>query len=105
MIEEVILDVKRAEEEAASIAEKSIADAKEITVKAEIAAAAMRKKATSEIKEALKTAIAKAEEEAEANRAAIIEQGLAGATALSDSKKKEADEVADFIVDTFIKKF
>ena len=105
MIEEVILDVKRAEEEAATITEKSVAEAKDITVKAEIAAAAMRKKATSECKEALKSAVSKAEAEAAKARASIIAQGVANASSLSESKKKEAENVADFIVESFVKKF
>ena len=46
-------------------------------------------------------------EEAEAAkaRASIIEQGVANASSLSESKKKEAENVADFIVESFVKKF
>ena len=105
MIEEVILDVKRAEEEAAQIAEKSLLNAKEITVQAEIKAESIRKKTATECKEELKNAIIKAEAQAETERLAILEKGRADAAALVAEKKKEVDSVADFIVDAFVKKF
>ena len=105
MIEEVILDVKRAEDEAAQITEKSLLDAKEITVQAEIKAEGIRKKTAAECKEELKNAINKAETQAESERAAILEKGRADAAALIVEKKKEVDSVADFIVDAFVKKF
>ncbi|MDD7397763.1 MAG: hypothetical protein PUG65_00125 [Firmicutes bacterium] len=105
MIEEVILDVKRAEDEAAQITEKSLLDAKEITVQAEIKAEGIRKKTAAECKEELKNAINKAETQAESERAAILEKGRADAAALVAEKKKEVDAVADFIVDAFVKKF
>ena len=105
MIEEVILDVKRAEDEAAQITEKSLLDAKEITVQAEIKAEGIRKKTAAECKEELKNAIIKAEAQAETERAAILEKGRADAAALVAEKKKEVDAVADFIVDAFVKKF
>lgn len=105
MIEEVILDVKRAEDEAAQITEKSLLNAKEITVQAEIKAESIRKKTAAECKEELKNAIIKAEAQAETERAAILEKGRADAAALVAEKKKEVDAVADFIVDAFVKKF
>lgn len=105
MIEEVILDVKRAEDEAAQITEKSLLNAKEITVQAEIKAEGIRKKTAVECKEELKNAINKAETQAESERAAILEKGRADAAALVAEKKKEVDAVADFIVDAFVKKF
>lgn len=105
MIEEVILDVKRAEDEAAQITEKSLLNAKEITVQAEIKADSIRKKTAAECKEELKNAINKAETQAESERAAILEKGRADAAALVAEKKKEVDAVADFIVDAFVKKF
>lgn len=105
MIEEVILDVKRAEDEAAQITEKSLLDAKEITVQAEIKAEGIRKKTAAECKEELKNAIIKAETQAESERAAILEKGRTDAAALVAEKKKEVDAVADFIVDAFVKKF
>ncbi|MCI5819523.1 MAG: hypothetical protein MRZ86_02940 [Acidaminococcus sp.] len=105
MIEEVILDVKRAEDEAAQITEKSLLNAKEITVQAEIKADSIRKKTAAECKEELKNAIIKAEAQAETERAAILEKGRADAAALIVEKKKEVDSVADFIVDAFVKKF
>lgn len=105
MIEEVIKDIRHAEDEADAITFKGVQDSKAIVLEAEMKAEKMRKDVVLECKEELKSVCADAEKKAEKQRETIISEGKVFADSLADNMKAQSEKIASYICDSFVKKF
>lgn len=105
MIEEVIKDIRHAEDEADAISFKGVQDSKAIVLEAEMKAEKMRKDVVLECKEELKSVCAEAEIKAQKQRESIIGEGKIFADSLQNNMKKQSEKIAEFICDFFVKKF
>lgn len=105
MIEEVIKDIRHAEDEADAISFKGVQDSKAIVLEAEMKAEKMRKDVVLECKEELKSVCAEAEIKAQKQRESIIGEGKIFADSLQNNMKKQSEKIAGFICDSFVKKF
>lgn len=105
MIEEVIKDIRHAEDEADAISFKGVQDSKAIVLEAEMKAEKMRKDVVLECKEELKSVCAEAEIKAQKQRESIIGEGEIFADSLQNNMKKQSEKIAEFICDSFVKKF
>ncbi len=105
MIEEVIKDIRHAEDEADAISFKGVQDSKAIVLEAEMKAEKMRKDVVLECKEELKSVCAEAEIKAQKQRESIIGEGKIFADSLQNNMKKQSEKIAEFICDSFVKKF
>ncbi|CDE73116.1 unknown [Acidaminococcus sp. CAG:917] len=105
MIEEVIKDIRHAEDEADAISFKGVQDSKAIVLEAEMKAEKMRKDVVLECREELKSVCAEAEIKAQKQRESIIGEGKIFADSLQNNMKKQSEKIAEFICDSFVKKF
>lgn len=105
MLEQIISEVKQAEEEAQRIISDSILKGKEMVQKAELEAENLKKQAFLRIKEESKKIVREAEELAAQNRENIIEDGKITGQELIKSKSKKIDEIADILLKNMLDKY
>ena len=105
MIEEVLKDIRVAEEKAENMIKDANAAGKQIVLQAEADAEKQRKLTVSGCKEDQRSTIAKAEKQAADKRAAILKKGQADADQLIDDKHAEIEEKSDQIVESILLKY
>ena len=105
MIEEVLKDIKAAEEKADAMIKDANAAGKQIVLQAEADAEKQKKQMVSGCKEDQRAAAQKAEKQAADKRAAILKKGQAEAEGLIEDKHAEIEEKSDKIVESILAKY
>ncbi len=105
MIEEVLKEIKSAEETASEMQSKAFQEGKQIVLDAELKAEKERKETVLQCKADFRRAIAEAEETANARRTKIIENGEISAKEYVESKSAKIDEKADELVGVLLDKY
>ena len=105
MIEEVLNDIRKAEEKVDAMLKDANAEGKQIVLQAEADADKQRKLTVSSCKEDAKKAIAKAEKQASDRREVILKKGQEEATRLIEDKHAEIETESDKIVEMLLSKY
>ena len=105
MIEEVLNEIRQAEEKADAMIKDANAEGKQIVLQAEADAEKQKKITVSECKEDQRKAVGKAEEQARTKREQILKKGQESAERLIDDKHAEIEEQSDKIVKMILAKY
>lgn len=105
MIEEVLNDIRQAEEKADAMIKNANAEGKQIVLQAEADAEKQKKITVTECKEDQRKAIQKAEEQARVKREHILKKGQEAADNLVDDKHAEIEAQSDKIVEMILAKY
>ena len=105
MIEEVLKDIRVAEEKADDMIKQANADGKQIVLQAEADAEKQKKLTVLGCKEDQRNAVQKAEGQAAEKRAAILKKGQAEAERLIDDKHAEIEAKSDALVEAILLKY
>ncbi len=105
MIEEVLKDIRDAEQKADEIKKAAEAQSKTIVLEAEIEAEAQKKATVFECRADIKKAVAEAEKKAAERRASIIAEGEKAAADFTKEKQSEVVSKSDEILELLIKKY
>jgi vacuolar-type H+-ATPase subunit H len=105
MLDEVIKEIKAAEEDADRLQREAYDEGKRIVFDAENEAEKRKKDTFNLSKTEMREAIAKAKSDAEAETARILERGRAEADAFYNKLLPEAEKLADETVSVFLKRY
>ena len=105
MIEEVLVEIREAEEKADAMVKDANAEGKQIVLQAEADADKQKKLTVSGCKDDTKKALQKAEKQAADKRDAILKKGQEQANRLIEDKHAEIDSQSDKIVEMLIAKY
>jgi len=105
MVEEVLIEIRKAEDKAEAMLKDANAQGKQIVLQAEADAEKQKKLTVSGCKEDQKKAVQKAEKQAAEKREAILKKGQEKADRLLDDKHAEIEAQSDKIVETLLAKY
>lgn len=105
MIEEVLNDIRKAEEKVDGMLKDANAEGKQIVLQAEAEAEKQRKLTVSGCKEDQKKAVANAEKQAADKREVILKKGQEEANRLIEDKHAEIEAQSDKIVEMLLAKY
>lgn len=105
MIEEVLVEIREAEEKADAMVKDANAEGKQIVLQAEADADKQKKLTVSGCKDDTKKALQKAEKQAADKRDAILKKGQEQANRLIEDKHAEIESQSDKIVEMLIAKY
>lgn len=105
MIEEVLVEIREAEEKADAMVKDANAEGKQIVLQAEADADKQKKLMVSGCKDDTKKALQKAEKQAADKRDAILKKGQEQANRLIEDKHAEIESQSDKIVEMLLAKY
>lgn len=105
MIEEVLVEIREAEEKADAMVKDANAEGKQIVLQAEADAEKQKKLTVSGCKEDTRKAVQKAEKQAADKREAILKKGQEEANRLIEDKHAEIESQSDKIVEMLLAKY
>ena len=105
MIDDILKDIREAEDKADEIIRLANQKGKEIVAKAETDAQAQKRATWKECKDDRKKALELANEQARKKREDILKKGQAAADAIVEEKKQAANEQADALVEQLLAKY
>ncbi len=105
MIDEVLREIKAAEERAAAECADAQRESKEIVLAAEAEAESLVKAALAECKADYKAKVRAAEDKAALRRAAILGKGEEAAAALADEKHSAVQDAADDVLEALLSRY
>lgn len=105
MIDEIINEIKAAEEKADQMQKDAYQEGKDIVLQSELDSEKMKKEVILECKEAQKAAVQAAETKAAAKRNDILKKGEQAAKQLIDDKNSAVEQQADSIVGLLLQKY
>ena len=105
MIDDILKDIREAEDKADEIIRLANQKGKEIVAKAETDAQAQKRATLKESKDDRKKALDIANEQARKKREDILKKGQAAADAIVEEKKQAANEQADALVEQLLAKY
>ncbi len=105
MIEEVLVEIREAEEKADAMVKDANAEGKQIVLQAEADADKQKKLTVSGCKDDTKKALQKAEKQAADKRDAILKKGQEQANRLIEDKHAEIESQSDKIVEMLLAKY
>lgn len=105
MIEEVLVEIREAEEKADAMVKDANAEGKQIVLQAEADADKQKKLTVSGCKDDTKKALQKAEKQAADKRDAILKKGQEQANRLIEDKHAEIESQSDTIVEMLLAKY
>ena len=105
MIEEVLVEIREAEEKADAMVKDANAEGKQIVLQAEADADKQKKLTVSGCKDDTKKALQKAEKQAADKRDAILTKGQEQANRLIEDKHAEIESQSDKIVEMLLAKY
>lgn len=105
MIEEVLNEIKVAEERADELQKQAFQDGKQLVLNAELEAEKQRKDTVAGCKSDLRNAQSAAEAKAAVLRKEILAEGEKTATEFTKSKEKDIQGKSDEILDLLLKKY
>jgi V/A-type H+-transporting ATPase subunit G/H len=105
MIEEVLVEIREAEEKADAMVKDANAEGKQIVLQAEADADKQKKLTVSGCKDDTKKALQKAEKQAADKRDAILKKGQEQANSLIEDKHAEIESQSDKIVEMLLAKY
>ncbi|MCQ2408999.1 MAG: hypothetical protein MJ068_00485 [Clostridia bacterium] len=105
MIDEIISEIRAAEEKADQMQKDAYQEGKDIVLQAELEAESIKKNTVLECKEAQKAAAAAAEAKAASKRNDILKKGEQAAKQLIDDKSSAVEQQADSIVQLILDKY
>ncbi|MBR4800470.1 MAG: hypothetical protein IK048_02190 [Clostridia bacterium] len=105
MVEEVLIEIRKAEEKADAMLKAANAQGKQIVLQAEADAEKQKKLTVSGCKEDQRNAVQRAEKQAADKREAILKKGREDAERLVDDKHAEIEAQSDKIVEMLLEKY
>lgn len=105
MIDDILKDIREAEDKADEIIRLANQKGKEIVAKAETDAQAQKRATLKECKDDRKKALDLANEQARKKREDILKKGQAAADAIVEEKKQAANEQADALTQQLLAKY
>ena len=105
MVEEVLNEIRQAEEKADAMIKDANAEGKQIVLQAEADADKQKKLTVTGCKDDARKAVQKAEEQARVKREQILKKGQEAADRLIDDKHAEIEAQSDKIVEMVLAKY
>ncbi len=105
MIEEVLVEIRKAEEKADAMVKDANAEGKQIVLQAEADAEKQKKETVTGCKEDTRKSVQKAEKQAADKREAILKKGQEEADRLVDDKHAAIESESDKIVEMLLAKY
>lgn len=105
MIDDVLIEIKSAEEKAEAMQKEAYQQGKDIVLAAEIEAEKQKKMTVAECKADQKSAVEQAEAKATKNREDILKKGRLSADKLVEEKQDSIEIAADKILDMLLAKY
>lgn len=105
MVEEILVEIRKAEEQVDEMLKNANAEGKQIVLQAEADAEKQKKLTVSGCKEDARGAVQKAEKQAADKRETILKRGQEEANRLIDEKHAEIEAQSDKIVEMLLAKY
>lgn len=105
MVEEILVEIRKAEDKVEGMLKDANAEGKQIVLRAEADAEKQKKITVTECKDDQRKAVQRAEKQAEEKRAAILKKGQEAADRMVDDKHAEIEAQSDKIVEMIIAKY